>query len=242
MKQTFKHIRWAGVGLVVLLGLSGCMMEKSDARQESRDPDEGFYDGSGTMLATGTYRIQEGAPTIRIDTETLAYVVNPDPLSGVADCTRIMLEYTPVNREHPDFCTESAYLQWVSVLDEGVVSLVTFEENYSTDAFGRTDPVIILQDWITSLEDGFLTLHYTIAASGEKKHFFSLQRSWEPGSVFYLVHDAQGDPGTRLMEGIVCFRIGNLTPGEDGKITLSLKYLNENKTLTTLTFDYPNPA
>lgn len=234
MKQRWLHIGGWASGL--LLALSGC------AKDYAPDHDDPSFDQEGlskkTTMAIGTFRIMEDARTVRIDESTLAYVTNPDRVSDLADGTRIFLEYAPVEKGFPDFCTEAVYVLWASVLDEGSASLICFEEQYNDPADYHSDPIDIVQDWMTSVEDGFLTLHYQIPASGDKKHAFKLYHSWLPGNIFYLVHDAQGDAGTELVEGIVYFRIGDLFPDENGKKTLTLNYYNLEKTLSTLTFDY----
>lgn len=233
MKQRWLHIGGWASGL--LLALSGC------AKDYAPDHDDPSFDQEGlskkTTMVIGTFRIMEDARTVRIDESTLAYVTNPDQVSDLADGTRIFLEYASVEKEFPDFCTEAIYVLWASALDEGKRSMLTFEECFSAGSFQNTDPMDILQDWMTSLEDGFLTLHYSIPASGSKEHSFILYRSWERGNHFFLVHDSQGDTGTELTDGLVCFPIANLWADEEGKKTLTLTYINLEKTQTTLTFD-----
>ena len=225
MKRKGLHI---GICMLALL-LSGCSKDAA--------VDGPYQDPKGSAdktLAIGTFRIQDGVPAVRIDAETLSYVVNPDSVSELADCTRIMLEYVPVNRPFPDFCTEAVHVEWASALEVGDIR---FDMQASPG-----DPVDIVTDWMTSLEDGFLTLHYRVYASGNVQHTFSLYPTASPYG-FRLVHEAHGDQGGDLTEGIICFPVGDLLPDTGGEtVTLSLDYLNLPNTSGRLTVDYRNPA
>ena len=236
MRQRGLHIGvWT---FVLVLALSGCAKEYRGTADPSFDPGQA---DTQTTLAVGTLRNREGAWTVRIDAATLAYVLNPETVSGLSDGTRIFLEYRLTQNAFPDFCTEAVHIQWVSALEVGERYIISFEEAYSEESFLSTDPLDIVQDWITTLEDGFLTLHYAIPSSGDKKHTFALYRSWESGNHFYLVHDAQGDRYGGQTDGIVCFPLENLFPDEAGARTLTLHYINLDNTLTTLTFDNRSP-
>ena len=191
------------------------------------------------LLAVATLRTQDGIRFLQLDPGSVGYIVNQDDVADIRDKTRVFVQYKSVLSDRPDFCTESVWVDWATPLDVGSTSLLDFEESYSNESFLATAPVDIVLDWITSLEDGFLTLHYTIPASGENKHSFTLYRSWAKGYHFFLVHDAHGDTEGSLTDGIVCFPVENLLPDTGGEtVTLSLTYLNLKNTSTTLTVDY----
>jgi hypothetical protein len=103
------------------------------------------------------------------------------------------------------------------------------------------DPVDIVMDWMTSLEDGFLTLHYTMLASGKVQHTFSLYPTADP-TAWRLVHDACGDSGGELTEGLVCFNVEGILPeaGEE-PVLLSLQYMDLQSTSKYLTVEYRAP-
>jgi hypothetical protein len=227
MKQEWLHI--GGWALGLLLALSGCAKSDYETGTFPTDAADG-----GTTLAIGTFRIQEGVPTVRIDAATLAYVTNRQDVADLADGTRIFFEYSARNVQGiPDFCTEAVYVHWASALDVGDIR---YDLQYSDG-----DPVDVVKDWITTLEDGFLTIHYSVYASGSVQHDFSLY----PTASLYgyrLVHDAHGDSGGSLTDGIICFPVGALLPDTGGQtVTLSLDYLNLQNTRTRLTVDYRSP-
>lgn len=195
--------------------------------------------------AVGTVKTRDGVRFIQLDPVSTGFVVNPKEIEDLADGTRVYLQYrTVVSTNTPEFCTDAILVEWATPLEQGGVSLLNFEEAFSADSFLATDPVDIVPDWITSLEDGFLTLHYTIA-SGDKKHSFGLYRGMGSPVRFYLVHDADGDTGKALKDGIICFQLPmeNLFPeiGEGETVALTLHYLNLDHTQKTLTFEYRSP-
>ena len=191
--------------------------------------------GDKSWLATGTFRWIQGQQTVRIDASTLALVDNPDILTGILNGSRIIFEYSSgYGGELPDFCTESIYIHWVTALEEGTVSRTP------VSALGG-DPMDIVTDWITSLEDGFLTIHYSVRTTGNVLHTFTLAPGEKAGE-YVLLHDAHGDQGGELTEGIICFPVSALLPETGGEtVTLSLDYLNLQNSRTRLTVDYRSP-
>lgn len=230
--MTRKWLHSCIFGAVLLL--AGC--SKMEFGPEP-GPDPGYYGDKGDKegLATGTFRRIDGVETVRIDASTLAMVDNPLILDGIRDGSRIFFGYCSSYSDwKPVFCTETIYLFWVTELEEGTVSPT------AVSAPGG-DPMEIVTDWITSLEDGFLTIHYSIPASGNVKHNFTLAPGDGVGEYF-LRHDAHGDRGGELTEGIICFPVSGLLPDTGGEtVTLSLDYLNLQNTRTRLTVDYRSP-
>ena len=236
MERIFKQIRrvWA-VFPVLLLLFSACTKGEWIARDAGEM--DGPYMDSGndsSDLAVGTVRSRDGVRFIQLDAVSAGYVVNPGEIKDIADGTRVFLQYrTVVSSSTPDFCTDAILVEWASPLDVG-------EIRYVMDAL-EGDPVSIILDWITGLEDGFLTLHYSVPSKGKAQHGFALY----PGATPYeyrLVHEAHGDTEGDLTEGIVCFPVGDLLPGtEDGTVTLTMTYLNIDHTWKTLTVEYRSP-
>ena len=235
MRQEFTHyIRWAAV-MVVLVFLAGCSKAQYDFMPENEkgytylDPQSGTDD-----LAIGTVRSRDGVRFIRLDEKSCSQVMNPKEIADIPDGTRVFLQYRyVVAASIADFCTDAILVEWASPLEMG-------EIRYDMQA--RTgDPVDILMDWITSLEDGFLTLHYSIQASGNVKHDFSLYPSVEP-NTYRLVHDAHRDIRGTQTDGIICFDVSGLLPDTEGKtVELHLDYIDLNNTKKRLTVEYQSP-
>ena len=230
-----------------LLLLSACAKEFSaDADGISKNPYSYDFQGDVTSQAIGTVKTRDGIRFIQLDAVSAGFVVNPNEIQGFADGTRVYLQYwTVLSTSTPDFCTDAILVEWASPIEKGGLSMVNFEETFSAAAINSatySDPMDIVTDWMTCLEDGFLTLHYMIPTSGEKKHEFSLYRSLYDYNQYYLIHQADGDTKGSVKDGIVCFDVSNALSKTGGKtVELSFVYIDLNHTEKRLTFEYCSP-
>ena len=231
-----------------LLLLSACAKDfHGDA--DYLDPKDTYYYefvSDKTSQAIGTVKTRDGVRFIQLDAVSAGFVVNPNEIQDIADGTRVYLQYwTVLSAITPDFCTDAILVGWASPIEVGGVSMVNFEESFSADAIKSatySDPMDIVTDWMTCLEDGFLTLHYMIPTSGEKKHHFSLYQSLYDYNQYYLIHKADGDTKGSVTDGIVCFDVSHRLPNTEGKtVKLSFVYIDLNHTEKRLTFDYCSP-
>ena len=235
-KNYMRDIRWTAVVAGVLLLFAGCSKGGS---YDFMEPGENYsysdpQKGTSNDLAIGTVRSRDGVRFIRLDAQSCSQVMNPKEIADIKDGTRVFLQYRYVVASSiADFCTDAILVEWASPLDMG-------EIRYDMQA--RTgDPVDILMDWITSLEDGFLTLHYSVRASGSVKHDFSIYPSVET-NTYRLVHDAHGDSKGDVNDGIVCFDVSGVLPDTEGEtVELHLDYIDLNNTKKRLTVEYQSP-
>lgn len=235
MKPVFKYLSGALVLLTVLL-VSACSKGEFDKEVHLYDPVQEGY-------AIGTVRSRDGVRFIRLDEQTCSLVANPDEVRNHPDGTRLYLEFRYVLvGDIPDFCTDAILVEWASPLPVGDIRY---------DLSGKAcDPVDIVTDWMTCLEDGFLTLHYKMRASGKVQHTFSLCRTSDP-ACWRLVHDACGDTDGELVEGLVCFNVEGIQnelyngvsshEKVEGPVTLSLEYTDLQNTSKSLTVEYRAP-
>ena len=238
MRQNYmRNIRWTAVVVGVLWLLAGCSKGEGydflapDGNYGYSDPQKGMSND----LAIGTVRSRDGVRYIRLDEKSCSQVMNPDGIADIKDGTRVFLQYRyVVYASIADFCTDAILVEWASPLDVGSVGDLTAKSR-------GEDPVDIILDWMTSLEDGFFTLHYSIPASGNVKHDFTLYRG-ESKDVFILSHDAHGDTKGALMDGLVCFDVSSLLPDTEGEtVELHLDYIDLNNTKKRLTVEYQSP-
>ena len=221
------------IGLLLLLVPLSCSKDSSMPWGSFDSSSyQGPMNGKGTWQAVATLRSRDGIRYLVLDEASIGLIVNPESVQDIPDGTRVYTQYQPVSATLPDFCTEAVRLEWAASVDVGDISFLT-------DA-PEGDPVDIVTDWMTSLEDGFLTLHYKIRASGKVAHSFELRPDSE--GHFRLLHDAHGDTGEEVTEGLVCFPVADLLPDTQGEtVTLSLHFINLNKQASRLTVDYRSP-
>lgn len=236
MKRIIRYQRWGWIAWAVLLLLVSACSKALDLPDHGADPG-GEYGWSGPTQndwAIGTVRSQDGKRYIRLDDKTVCLVVNPDEVKDIPDRTRVFLQYRcVVISSLPDFCTDAILVEWASPLELGEIR---------SDLKGMEgDPVGVVLDWMTCLEDGFLTLHYAFPTQGKASHGLYLAPG--PGKNEYrFVHDAHEDTVGDLTEGLICFDVEALLPDTEGKtVTLSLTYLNLDNTSKILTVDYRSP-
>lgn len=101
-----------------------------------------------------------------------------------------------------------------------------------------TDPVEIVKNWVTIVEDGYLTLRFRTNWGGKKTHLINLvATNAENPYELTLYHNANGDTPDYTADGLVAFRITGL-PDTDGKtVDLTLKWNSFSGEKTT-TFKY----
>lgn len=235
MKRIIRYFQrgWAAWTVLLLL-VSACSKEGLAYVPGGRFD----YSNAGPAyndLAIGTLRSREGVRYVRLDASTVGMIVNPDEVKHISDGTRVFLQYRCVvlNTTLPEFCTDAILVEWADPLNVG--EIVTEPQDRPGD------PMSVILDWMTCLEDGFVTLHYSVPSRGNASHGFCLC----PGAAeneFRLIHDAHGDNEGDLSDGLICFDVSSLLPDTGGEtVTLSLTYLNLDKTSKTLTVDYRSP-
>jgi len=119
--------------------------------------------------------------------------------------TRALLNYTELSDESKS-CTYVVRVNWISrVLTKDAVDITK-----SDGGFG-SDPVEILQDWMTVCEDGYMTLHFA-APWGSTTHKVELVRTCAQPLIFSFQHDSDAEPGSEWDDAVVAFKIASLVP------------------------------
>ena len=240
MKRIIRYFRCGWVAWAVLLLLfSAC--SKLDVEYgpiSYADPGEGGYYNSGPNsndLGIGTIRTYGLQRYVRLDDSTIGMIVNPKAVEDIPDGTRVFIQYRCVvlGSNLPEFFTDAVLVEWARPLEVGEV--------YHEAQSRQGDPISVIMDWMTTLEDGYLTIHYSIPSSGNASHKFSLCPG-EKEHEYILIRDANGDTKGDWTDGIVCFYVSSMLPDTGGEtVTLSLTYLELDNTSKTLTVDYRSP-
>jgi hypothetical protein len=101
-------------------------------------------------------------------------------------------------------------------------TIVRDEEN--TEDYGN-DPVDIIDDWVTIVEDGYLTLRFrTVSGNMGQAHRVNLvaENPSNPYEVRFY-HDANGDVmGNRMFDALVAFNLNTLPDTEGKSVKLKL--------------------
>ena len=157
-------------------------------------------------------RDASGRIGLQLDDETLLYPSN----------------YTePFTRQCRIICglswwegSKQCTLQWMDYLQEGPVQGSSAQEG---------DGVDIVEDWMTSVEDGYLTLHYsTFWGDGSIAHTLFLVSGENPDDPYEvrLIHLNNGDAALEEGDALIYFDLAGLPPTGDSGQPLTLKWKN----------------
>ena len=100
------------------------------------------------------------------------------------------------------------YVNWIdSILTKPVV--VNFASGEENKKKYGSDPIEVVDDWVTVAEDGYLTLRLRTRMSGKKKHIVNLVHRTDVNTpnYFTLYHNAQGDVNGQIVDGLVAFNL-----------------------------------
>lgn len=90
------------------------------------------------------------------------------------------------------------------------------------DTYGN-DPLEIINDWATVVEDGYLTLRFRTYFGYGKTHYLHLVHGENPYEIT-LYHNANGDYPGQMRDGYIAFRLNNLPKTDKETVELTLKW------------------
>ena len=152
---------------------------------------------------------------------------------------RALVNYKEVD-EPSDIYTQAVHINWIDSILTKPIAPDLSEEN---DTVYGTDPVEIVNDWVTIAEDGYLTLRFrTQQGDYQTKHFVNLLLSENPENPYEVEfrHNAKGDIYGRGGGGEGAFQGEALpdTKGKNAKLKMKGKKIYGEKNTG---FDYFNP-
>lgn len=236
MKRIIKY----GLPLLCILLAASCAKEMAGYPSADLLPQyESASLESEESLAIVTAKHGEGGVYLQFDDETTAAIMNRDvpEFSGEVRC---MISYRLAGGVSPEPHDMLVYVYWL----EAIETVDLQSGPFPADAPGSTAPLDIHADsWMTVLEDGYLTLHYTVRAGGAAGHRFWLVAGENPADPYelHLYHDPCGDAETYEEEGLVAFRLSGLPDTEGKTVPLTLRYRSLPETQETeasIRFDY----
>ncbi|MFV0539518.1 MAG: NigD-like protein [Dysgonomonas sp.] len=210
----------------IALAFQSCLDDDDDTYWDLRYPN-----ALVTVKPTG-----EKAFYLQLDDKTTLLPTNiTTPPFGSKE-VRALVNYKEVDTPSGDY-TKSVYINWIDSILTKSIALDLGAEN---DEIYGTDPVEIVNDWVTIAEDGYLTLRFrTIFGDQSKRHFVNLLPSTDPTKPYEVEfrHNAYGDVYGREADGLVAFNLSSLpdTEGKTVKLKLKWKSFSGDKSVE---FDY----
>ncbi len=218
MKKKSAHILLA----ILALLLSSCSVAEG--------PDHLSVDGEKQYTAIVTVK-KSPADTVyfQLNDSIKVYPVNYQEFDRMQ---RVICNVTVANKHTGSF-PYTCQVQWLEALEEGFVS--------SDSSIAGSDGLTIMDDWITCVEDGYMTLHYfTYWGRDAKRHGFNLITGSNPADPYEVVlkHNANGDAKDELGDSIICFDINSLPDTGGAYKTLTLKWTNSGGATSTKEFRF----
>ena len=142
----------------------------------------------------------------------------------------------------PDIYAKAVKVQWMdSILTKKTVACQPDDDKYEISGKYGSDPVEIFNDWMTNVEDGYLTLHFfTLFDNTGISHELNLLLGLNPDDPYevYFKHNAHGDNPSKQGEGFVAFCLKDLPDTGGETVDLTLKFDTFSGKTETVKFKY----
>ena len=174
--------------------------------------------GKMTQAIVTVKQDAEGVVFFQLDEKTQLYPVNyAQPYEGLK---RIICGLS-LDKEK-----KRCYIHWMDEIERGDAATLTSETGPLMDS--QSAGLDVLDDWMTSVEDGFLTVHYSAWwGEGKVPHTLRLYRSSGEENTFELtlLHFNNGDEALEKLDALVYFDIDPLLAPTQGEYkTLTIKW------------------
>ena len=144
----------------------------------------------------------------QLDNTTTLYPVNVKGLPYGTTPVRALIEYLAVDDDPKDCDRAVRVAKMTEILTKQPVEFGSITQ----EDLGN-DPLEIVKDWVTLVEDGFLTLRFSTVSSGMGvTHFLNLVKGANPDNPYevHLHHNAYGDVAGDMVDGLVAFDLSSL--------------------------------
>ncbi|MFV0330003.1 MAG: NigD-like protein [Dysgonomonas sp.] len=144
---------------------------------------------------------------------------------------RALVNYSEVDKPSEGY-NKAIFINWIdSILTKPIAPNLGAEN----DKIYGTDPVEIINDWVTIAEDGYLTLRFrTLFGDNSKTHYINLLASPDAANPYEVEfrHNANGDIYGKEVDALVAFNLNSLpdTQGKTVKLKLKWKSFSGDKT------------
>lgn len=205
--------------------------------QSCLDDDDDYYYGYMVPNALVTVKpASDNSFFLQLDESTTLLPTNITSSPFGDKEVRALVNYSETDKPSEGY-DKAVHINWIdSILTKPIAPDLGVEN----DAVYGTDPVEIVNDWVTIAEDGYLTLRFrTIWGDSNKPHYVNLLASKDPANPYEVEfrHNAYDDVYGREADGLVAFKLDNLpdTQGKTVKLKLKWKSFSGDKSVE---FDY----
>lgn len=204
--------------------------------QSCLDDDNDYYYKTRPNALVTVKPVAGNSFFLQLDDKTTLLPVNLKSSPYGEKEVRALVNFEEVDEASGEY-DKAVHINWIdSILTKPVAS----DLGADNDEVYGTDPVDIINDWVTIAEDGYLTLRFrTYWGDQNKAHFVNLLMSQDPANPYEVEfrHNAFGDLYGRTADALVAFNLSALpdTKGETVKLKLKWKSFNGDKSAE---FDY----
>ncbi len=212
MRRYMRFAAFAAIMAASLAALSSCLKNEAD------------HDDS-TLFANAIVTVKplaEGGFYMQLDEETTLFPANAVK-SPYDEEQRAFVNFSPSDADAGEY-DMAVYVNWFrDILTKDMVQAASgtdLDEEYGTD------PVNIMDSWMTAVEDGYFTIHFETYSDGTGiKHKVNLVQP-DPEKPFELEfrHDASGDVNGDVVWSVAAFRLSDLNLENGKKVTITLKW------------------
>lgn len=195
----------------------------------SNDDDDDYNRLVPNALVT-VKNLDDNTCYLQLDDNTTLRPVNLSKSPFGTKEVRALVNYSQTD-DAPGNYSQSVHVNWIDSIRTKNTVLSADSEN---DKLYGSDPIEILRDWVTIAEDGYLTLRFSTSwGFAGKIHYVNLLRGVNPENPYELElrHNANGDTGERMGDGLIAFSLKDLpdTGGKTVKLKLNWKAFRGNK-------------
>ena len=209
--------RWLAIAAAVL-SLAACKLDDDEFDPSIMYP---------SALVTVKPSVDGTTFIMQVDDNTVVHAVNYTQSPFGNKEVRALVNYrTPKEDElqsgNPIVGAENVYVNWIdSILTKKAIPSVGDD----VLLYGN-DPVEILNDWTTVVEDGYITLRFRTYWNSGTVHRVNLVTGTDPSDPYKVVfyHDAGGDYYGEAGDGLVAFRLDGIPDTFGKSVDLTLEW------------------
>lgn len=227
MNSLFSRVLLVATTLIATLSLQSCW-----------DDDDNYYYYPGWLPNALVTAKTDADNTfyLQLDDSTTLLPVNmkTSPFGGKE--MRALVNFSETDEPGGSF-SRAVQINWIDSILTKPIAANLGEKN---DSVYGTDPVEMVNDWVTIAEDGYLTLRFrTIWGNMGRAHYVNLISTHNADNPYELEfrHNAYGDVNGGYADGLVAFKLDSLpdTKGQTVKLKLKWRSFSGEKTAE---FDY----